>query len=105
MLAKKIGVSTYIVHTIKAMDARNMVNPHYETTSNLYFCNMLEFPFSKSFEGQMCFTVWEEGFQDGSEMVTKGISITLTNIDIQFIIYLCLRHLWLNLLHFHPIQP
>ncbi len=28
----------------------------------------------------MCFRVWEEGFKDGSEMVTKGVSTTLVNI-------------------------
>jgi hypothetical protein len=50
MLAKNIGVITYIVHTIRAMDARKMVNPHYETTTNLYFCNMLEFSLLESFE-------------------------------------------------------
>jgi len=51
MLARKVGVSTYIVYTIKAMDVGKMVNPHYETTTNLYFCNMLEFSSLESFEG------------------------------------------------------
>jgi hypothetical protein len=49
MLAKNVGVSIDIIHTIKAMDAGKMVKPHYETTNNLYLCNMLEFSSSKSF--------------------------------------------------------
>ncbi len=28
----------------------------------------------------MCFRVWEEGFKDGSEMVTKKVSTTLAKI-------------------------
>jgi predicted urease superfamily metal-dependent hydrolase len=49
MLAKKVDVSTNIVYTIKAMDVGKMVKPHYETTSNLYLCNMLEFSSLESF--------------------------------------------------------
>jgi len=49
MLAKKIGVSINIVHTIKIVDVGKMVKPHYETTINLYLCDMLEFSLLKSF--------------------------------------------------------
>ncbi len=49
MLAKKVGVSIDIVHTIKVVDAKKMVKPHYETTTNLYLCDMLEFSSLESF--------------------------------------------------------
>jgi len=53
----------------------------------------------------MCFKVREEGYKDGSEMVAKGVSITLANIACTINILSLLVALWQNLLHFHPIQP
>jgi hypothetical protein len=36
----------------------------------------------------MCFRVWEEGFEDGSKMVAKGVSIASKNKTCTINLYL-----------------